>query len=146
MGSLGHATRMRSGETVMKAAGSIALVVLAVAFGASPVRSADIKPAVVYDIGGKFDKSFNEGVYTGAEKFKAETSSTIADFEVTNETQCEQARRRFAQRGQDPIVGVGFSQANRGGEVAKEFPKVRFRAHRWRGRAAECAVDPVQGA
>jgi basic membrane protein A len=110
----------------MKATGSIALLIVAVAFGASPVRSADIKPAVVFDIGGKFDKSFNEGVYAGAEKFKAETKLNYADFEVTNETQFEQAHRRFAQRGQDPIVGVGFNQANPVEKIAKEFPKVRF--------------------
>ena len=77
----------------MKAAGSIALVVVAVAFGASPVRSADIKPAIVFDIGGKFDKSFNEGVSNGAEKFKEETKIAVADFEPSNETQFEQAHR-----------------------------------------------------
>ena len=31
--------------------------------GISGAAAADIKPAVVFDIGGKFDKSFNEGVY-----------------------------------------------------------------------------------
>ena len=49
-----------------------------------------------------------------------------AEFEITNETQREQAQRRIAQRGQDPIVGVGFTQANPVEKVAKEFPKVRF--------------------
>ena len=94
--------------------------------GISGAAAADIKPAVVFDIGGKFDKSFNEGVYTGAEKFKAESKTSYAEFEVTNETQFEQAHRRFAQRGQDPIIGVGFNQANPVEKVAKEFPKVRF--------------------
>ena len=94
--------------------------------GISGAAAADIKPAVVFDIGGKFDKSFNEGVYNGAEKFKTETKQAYAEFEVTNETQFEQAHRRFAQRGQDPIVGVGFNQANPVEKVAKEFPKVRF--------------------
>jgi basic membrane protein A len=98
----------------------------ALVLGVSVALPADIKPAVVFDIGGKFDKSFNEGVYTGAEKFKAETKISYADFEVTNETQFEQAYRRFAQRGQDPIVGVGFNQANPIEKIAKEFPKVRF--------------------
>jgi basic membrane protein A len=45
---------------------------------------------------------------------------------VTNETQFEQAHRRFAQRGQDPIVGVGFNQTNPVEKVAKEFPKIHF--------------------
>ncbi len=103
-----------------------ALAMSALVLGVSVAAAADIKPAIVFDIGGKFDKSFNEGVYTGAEKFKAETRINYADFESTNETQFEQAYRRFAQRGQDPIVGVGFNQANPIDKIAKEFPKVRF--------------------
>jgi len=110
----------------MKLSITIACATVAAILGMSTATAADIKPAVVFDIGGKFDKSFNEGVYTGAEKFKAETKINYADFEVTNETQFEQAHRRFAQRGQDPIVGVGFNQANPVEKVAREFPKVRF--------------------
>jgi basic membrane protein A len=110
----------------MKPASIIASAAFAAALGISAASAADIKAAVVFDIGGKFDKSFNEGVYNGAEKFKTETKQTYADFEVTNETQFEQAHRRFAQRGQDPIVAVGFNQANPVEKVAKEFPKVRF--------------------
>lgn len=98
----------------------------AIALTAAAAQAAEVKPAVVYDMGGKFDKSFNEAAHKGAEKFKAETKTSYADFEVTNETQFEQAHRRFAQRGQDPIVGVGFSQANAVEKVAKEFPKTRF--------------------
>src|SRR5882724_2213628 len=110
----------------MKLLISAAFATVGVFLGASVGSAADIKPAVVYDIGGKFDKSFNEGVHVGAEKFKAETKLNYADFEVTNETQFEQAHRRFAQRGQDPIVGVGFNQTNPVEKVAKEFPNVRF--------------------
>src|SRR5471030_1777725 len=85
-----------------------------------------VKPAIVYANGGKFDKSFNEGVSTGAQKFTAETKIAVADFEPGNETQYEQALRRFAQRGQDPIIAVGFAQATALGKVAKEFPNVHF--------------------
>src|SRR5262245_132955 len=85
-----------------------------------------IKPAVVFSTGGKFDKSFNEGVSMGAEKFQKESGIAVAEFEPTNETQFEQAQRRFAQRGQDPIVVVSFSQAVALEKVAKEFPNIRF--------------------
>ena len=85
-----------------------------------------IKPAIVYSTGGKFDKSFNEGVSTGAEKFKAETQIAAAEFEINNETQFEQAQRRFAQRGYDPIIAVSFSQGVALSKVAKEFPKIHF--------------------
>src|SRR5262245_43867318 len=48
---------------------------------AASALAADDKPAVVFDIGGKFDKSFNEGIYNGAEKFKAETGIAYGEFE-----------------------------------------------------------------
>jgi basic membrane protein A and related proteins len=88
--------------------------------------AADIKPAVVYDIGGKFDKSFNEGVFHGAEKFKSDTGIDFRDFEVTNDTQREQALRRFAKDGFSPIVAVGFGQAEPLQKVAAEFPNTKF--------------------
>ena len=86
----------------------------------------DIKPAVVFDMGGKFDKSFNEGVYNGVEKFKKETGIPYVGFEITNETQYEQAHRHFAERGQNPIIGVGFAQADAVQKVGAEFPKTDF--------------------
>lgn len=85
-----------------------------------------VKPAIVYSTGGKFDKSFNEGVSQGADKFKKETSIAVAEFEPTNETQFEQALRRFAQRGQDPIIAVGFSQGVALDKVAKEALNTHF--------------------
>lgn len=89
-------------------------------------NAAEIAPAVVFDMGGKFDKSFNEGVYNGVERFKNETGIEYREFEVTNETQREQALRRMAQRGADPVIGVGFAQAPAMEKVAKEFPDTRF--------------------
>src|SRR3990167_9312244 len=62
-------------------------------------------PAVVFDMGGKFDKSFNEAAYTGIEKWKKETGKKYLSFEITNESQREQAIRRMAERGASPIVG-----------------------------------------
>ena len=78
---------------------------------ASALSAAEFKPAVVFDMGGKFDKSFNQGVYDGIEKFKAEAGDEYLEFEVTNEAQREQALRRMAQRGADPVLGIGFAQA-----------------------------------
>ena len=80
----------------------------------STAVSADMKPAVIYDMGGKFDKSFNEGVYNGVKKFTDETGIEVMEFEVTNETQREQAMRRMAERGATVVLGVGFAQGCRG--------------------------------
>ncbi|MGG7565068.1 BMP family lipoprotein [Rhodovulum sp. DZ06] len=103
------------------------LMLAASAVAVSAVAAAaEVKPAVVYDLGGKFDKSFNEAAYTGAEAFKTETGIDYADFEIQNDAQREQALRRFAQRGHDPIIAIGFSQAAAVEKVAKEFPESRF--------------------
>lgn len=86
----------------------------------------DFKPAVLYDLGGKFDKSFNEAAYTGAQKFKEDTGIEYRDFEIQNDAQREQAMRNFAKRGMSPIVAIGFAQANAVEKVAKEFPDIQF--------------------
>ncbi len=86
----------------------------------------DAKPALVYDLGGKFDKSFNEAAYNGAEMFKKETGLEYRDFEIQNDSQREQALRNFARRGHDPVVAIGFSQAQALEKVAKEFPDTKF--------------------
>ena len=88
--------------------------------------SAEIKPALVYDLGGKDDKSFNEAAYTGAERFLAETGIPYRDFEIQNDAQREQALRRFAKDGYTPIVAIGFSHASALEKVSKEFPKTQF--------------------
>jgi len=88
--------------------------------------AADFTPGVIYDLGGKFDKSFNEGVYNGAEKFKKEFDVDYRGFEIANDSQREQAMRNFARRGVDPILAVGFSQAAALETVAKEFPETHF--------------------
>ncbi len=102
-----------------------AAVVLGVV-GMSAVAQADIKPAVVYDLGGKFDKSFNEGVWNGIQKFTSETGIEVMEFEVTNEAQREQAMRRMAERGATVILGVGFGQADAIATVSAEFPETKF--------------------
>jgi len=109
-----------------RVAGSLVAIAVLAAFGMPAEAQTTVKPAVIYSTGGKFDKSFNEGVAAGAAKFKAETKIDVAEFEPSNETQFEQAQRRFAQRGQDPIVAVGFSQAVALEKVAKEFLNTHF--------------------
>jgi len=92
----------------------------------STALAADIKPAVVFDMGGKFDKSFNEGIYGGVERFKQETGVSYGEFEVTNEAQREQALRNFARRGYNPIIAVGFAQGPALDKVAGEYPDTKF--------------------
>ncbi len=84
------------------------------------------KPAIVFDIGGKFDKSFNESMFNGSEKFKKESGIAYGEFEIANEAQREQAIRNFAEKGNSPIIAAGFAQAEALGKVAKEYPDLKF--------------------
>ncbi|MEM5493376.1 BMP family ABC transporter substrate-binding protein [Hoeflea sp. AS16] len=99
---------------------------LAMAAMSATAMAADIKPAIIYDLGGKFDKSFNEAAYGGAEKFKTETGIDYRDFEIANDAQREQALRRFAKDGNNPIVMAGFSWAAALEKVADEYPDTDF--------------------
>lgn len=102
------------------------LSIVALAAMSASALAADIKPAIIYDLGGKFDKSFNEAAYTGAEKFKEETGIEYRDFEIANDAQREQALRRFAKDGNNPIVMAGFSWAAALEKVAEEYPDIDF--------------------
>ena len=101
-----------------------ALLALALAAAAGTAVAAE--PAVIFDMGGKFDKSFNQAGYEGAERWKKEAGKTYLEFEISNPAQREQALRRMAQRGADPIVGIGFSQGSAIDKVARDFPKQKF--------------------
>lgn len=83
-------------------------------------------PALIYDLGGKFDKSFNEAAYNGAEKWKAETGGNYIDLELQNDAQREQALRRFASQGANPIVVMSFMWESVLGPLAAEFPDTNF--------------------
>ena len=105
----------------------LAVIVLGFALLAPSLALAqEFSPAVVFDMGGKFDKSFNEAAYAGAERFKKETGIAYREFEVTSEAQREQALRTMARRGSPIVVGIGFAQASGMEKVAKEFPGTKF--------------------
>ena len=99
---------------------------LAAAMLSTAAFAQDAGPAIIYDLGGKFDKSFNEAAYNGAERFKEATGTEYAEFEIQNDAQREQALRRFADRGHSPVVMAGFSYGNALTAVAPEFPDTQF--------------------
>src|SRR5215467_5074789 len=122
----GSIPQLRSVNMPLARSLSAALAVLVTMILAGPVSAQEWAPAVVFDMGGKFDKSFNEAAYAGAERFKKETGIAYREFEVTAEAQREQALRNMARRGSTIVVGIGFAQASGMEKVAKEFPNLKF--------------------
>ncbi len=93
---------------------------------AAQASAQDFTPAIVFDMGGKFDKSFNQAAFEGAERFKNESGIAFREFEISSPAQREQAIRNMARRGANIVVGVGFAQATSIEKIAKEFPDVKF--------------------
>ena len=83
-------------------------------------------PAIIFDLGGKFDKSFNEAAFQGAQRWAEETGGSFREIELQNEAQREQALRRFAEAGSNPIVMAGFVFADALGKVAPDYPDTKF--------------------
>jgi len=83
-------------------------------------------PALIFDLGGKFDKSFNEGAFNGAQRWAEETGGTFAEVELQSDAQREQALRRFAEAGNNPIVMAGGSFGTALEEVAADYPDTKF--------------------
>ena len=87
---------------------------------------ASAEPALIFDLGGKFDKSFNEAGFNGAERWAEETGGKYLEIELQSEAQREQALRRFAEAGANPIVTMGFAMTTPIEQVAPEYPETKF--------------------
>ena len=88
--------------------------------------AAAAEPGLIIDLGGKFDKSFNESAFNGAQRWVAETGGEYVETELANEAQREQTMRRMAERGANPIVVLGFANASALSEVAPDYPDTNF--------------------
>ena len=84
------------------------------------------EPAIIYDVGGKNDKSFNEAAFNGATKWASETGGTFKELEMQNEAQREQALRQLAESGANPIVMTGFAFGDTLNAVAPDYPDTKF--------------------
>jgi basic membrane lipoprotein Med (substrate-binding protein (PBP1-ABC) superfamily) len=104
----------------------ILLTLMATASMAASALAADVKPALIYDLGGKFDKSFNEAAFNGAEKFKADTGIEYREFESPTTPSANRRCASSPSDGQNPIVVVGFSWAAALEKVAPEYPDTKF--------------------
>src|SRR5210317_926809 len=103
-------------KSLMGAAASIALT----------AGAAVAEPALIFDLGGKFDKSFNEAAFNGGQRWAEETGESFREIELQSEAQREQALRRFAEAGSNPIVMAGFAFADALGKVAPDYPDTKF--------------------
>jgi len=93
---------------------------------------------IVFDIGGKDDRSFNAAAWAGVKCAESGTlpdgrpcgkpplGIVVRDVEPGTPNAIEPAMRAFAERGYDLVIGVGFAQAPIMRIVARDYPNIRF--------------------
>ena len=122
-------------------AGLLLLAVVACACSSQGYGAEDkskIRVGIVFDIGGKDDRSFNAAAWAGAKCAATGTwpdgttcgkpaqNILLRDIEPGNPTSIEPAMRAFAERNYDLIIGIGFAQTPIIESVAKDYPNIRF--------------------
>jgi len=85
-----------------------------------------IKVGIVFDIGGKDDRSFNAAAWEGVQRAAKDLPIVLRDIEPGTPNAIEPAMRAFAERNFDLIIGVGFAQAPIMESVAKDYPNIQF--------------------
>ena len=109
------------------------LLVAHVALLAVRPAGADVAPVgdavsvgIVFDLGGRGDKSFNDGAYIGAERAVRELGVRVRFVEPGEGSDREAGLRLLAAEKMDLVIGVGFIFTDDLTQLAAEYPGVAF--------------------
>ena len=91
-----------------------------------PGGPAKAKIGLVFDVGGRGDKSFNDAAFAGLTRAAKELDVETAYLEPVGSEDREAALRLFASRGLDLVIGVGFIFSSDVDAVARAYPNVHF--------------------
>ncbi|MGB7209746.1 MAG: BMP family ABC transporter substrate-binding protein [Pyrinomonadaceae bacterium] len=90
------------------------------------LKGCKTRVGIVFDIGGKNDRSFNAAAWEGVKRAEKDLNICLYDVEPGNPTSIEPAMRAFAERNFDLIVGIGFAQGPIMQKVAVDYPAIKF--------------------
>ncbi len=104
------------------------LVTILPARKAHPPRPAQsgVRIGLVFDVGGRGDKSFNDSAFAGLERARDELGVSVAYLEPAGAEDREAALRLFAAQRMDLVIGVGFIFSSDVNEVARTYPDIHF--------------------
>lgn len=84
------------------------------------------KVGLVFDIGGKGDKSFNDSAYRGIEWAENDFDIEHLELEPGVDADREVNLRNMASMGYNLVIGVGFLFTDAISTIADEFPDTKF--------------------
>ncbi len=94
--------------------------------GSAADDKSKVHVGIVFDTGGKDDRSFNASAYQGVLRAKKDFPIVLRDVEPGDSISVEPAMRAFAEEGYDLIIGIGFEQLPVVERVARDYPKLNF--------------------
>lgn len=105
----------------------VALFSVVAATCAASSAVAEVRVGLVFDRGGRDDKSFNSSAYQGAMDAEKKIAGVSVKYvEAPDDNAFESLLRSFARKNFDLIIGIGFAQAEAVGKIAKQFPEKKF--------------------
>jgi basic membrane protein A len=117
---------MRKTTIILLLAAALALPGCNRGFTSRDDADGKIRVGIVFDIGGKDDKSFNAAAWEGVRRAARDFPIKLRDVEPGDPTSIEPSMRAFAERGYELIIGVGFAQAPIMQDVARDYPNLKF--------------------
>jgi basic membrane protein A len=123
---LGREMDMKKLMLVLLLAASMLLPGCSSVFGNRDENDGRLRVGIVFDIGGKDDKSFNAAAWEGVRRAAQDLPIRLRDVEPGDPTSIEPCMRAFAERGYDLIIGVGFAQMPIMQTVARDYPELKF--------------------
>ena len=93
---------------------------------AQPAARDAVNVGIVFDVGGRGDKSFNDGAYLGAERAEQELGARVRFIEPGEGSDREAGLRLLAAEDMDLVIGVGFIFTDDLTQLAKEYPNTNF--------------------
>ena len=127
--NFGTIKKIYEGVIILKKVLSLAIVfafVMMVVFAAVPAAAQDTRVGIVLSTGGLGDLSFNDAAYRGLQRAEEELGISFDYIEPADPSEDQTALRRFASRGYDLVIGVGFQMSDSLRTVAGEYPDTKF--------------------
>jgi basic membrane protein A and related proteins len=107
-------------------AAHVALLFVHPSGAAAPPKGDAVDVGIVFDLGGRGDKSFNDGAYLGAERAEKELGARVRFIEPGEGSDRESGLRLLAAEKMDLVIGIGFIFTDDLTQLAKEYPKTDF--------------------
>lgn len=107
-------------------AANLAAVLALAAGGTALAQTSTVQPGILYAVGEKFDRSFNENAFGAMQRFEADYGLDFLEYLPQAVSEFDAAIAAMAERGTTHIICVGFYWAEPLARLAADYADIRF--------------------